>query len=99
MNNSIDIKEIDRINMNFENKKILDIRDKYEYLLGHIPKAINIPYNYLLTIPENYLNTYTTYYIYCDSGSKSRKLCSFLSQLGFKVVDLIGGYKEYLDDK
>ena len=99
MYNSISIKMINEILNNNQNKKILDIRDKYEYILSHIPRAINIPYNYLITIPNNYLNIYTTYYIYCDNGIKSRKLCDYLSNLGYKVVDLIGGYKEYLDDK
>lgn len=99
MNNSINIKEIDKIINTYENKKIIDIRDKYEYILGHIPRSINIPYNYLLTIPQNYLNIYTTYYIYCDNGQKSRKLSPYLNSLGYRVIDLVGGYKEYLDGK
>ena len=103
MYDSIDVKEIDQINIttgdnNSYHNTLLDIRDKYEYLLGHIPKAINIPYNYLMLMPENYLNFYTTYYIYCDSGSKSRKVCLFLNELGYKTIDLIGGYNEYIDD-
>ena len=104
MYNSIDIKEIDRINitntMNTSYKNILlDIRDKYEYILGHIPRSINIPYTYIITMPQNYLNLDATYYIYCDSGSKSRKVCLFLNELGYKAIDLIGGYKEYLDGR
>lgn len=103
MYDSIDIKEIDRINigtssLNYKNV-LLDIRDKYEYILGNIPRSINIPSSYLMVMPENYLDLDTTYYIYCDSGIKSRKLCSYLSDLGYKVIDLIGGYKEYLDGK
>lgn len=101
MHDSIDIDEIDQINITSLNsqdpnsKILLDIRDKFEYILGSIPKSINIPYSYITLMPENYLNQTSTYYIYCDSGSKSRKLCMHLTLLGYKVVDLIGGYKNY----
>lgn len=101
MYDSIDINEIDQIHItstivNSPNQRILlDIRDKYEYILGSIPNSINIPYNYLFLMPENYLDISSVYYIYCESGSKSRKLCLHLNQLGYKVVDLIGGYENY----
>ena len=96
---SINIDEIDNINIDDNYNVLIDIRDKYEYLLSHIPRSINIPYNYLLTIPENYLNFNTNYYLYCDSGIKSRKLCERLTELGYNVIDLIGGYNKYIDDK
>ena len=101
MYDSIDIKEIDQIYIDNNSKTsknmLIDIRDKYEYILGNIKNSINIPYNYLALMPENYLNFDTTYYIYCDSGSKSRRLCIELRQLGYHVVDLIGGYNHYID--
>ena len=99
MYDSININEISRINTNDPTNIILDIRDKYEYVLSHIIKSINIPYTYLITIPQNYLNFENKYYIYCDSGVKSRKLCEYLSNLGYRCIDLIGGYKAYLDDR
>lgn len=105
MYDSMDINEIDRINITTkntlkENERILiDIRDKYEYILGSIKNSVNIPYNYLALMPENYLNIKSIYYIYCDSGSKSRKLCLHLTQLGYHVVDLIGGYENYHKDE
>ncbi len=98
MYNSIGIKEIDRININTENL-LIDIRDKYEYLLSHIKYAINIPYTYILTFPDKYLDFNKTYYIYCECGSKSKKAVDYLSKMGYKVIDLIGGYREYIDDK
>ena len=98
MYNSIDIKELDRISINVDNT-LIDIRDKYEYILGHIEHAINIPYTYILSFPEKYLDFNKTYYVYCESGCKSRKVANYLNQLGYKVIDLIGGYKEYIDDK
>ena len=71
MYDSMDINEIDQIHITTtnsleENKRVLiDIRDKYEYILGNINGSINIPYNYLALMPENYLNFSSIYYIYC----------------------------------
>ena len=95
MYKSINIKDIDNIDIN-ANNILIDIREKYEYILGNIKKSINIPYNYLMILPEEYLSKDRRYFIYCDSGSKSRKLCLHLSNLGYDVVDLVGGIKEYL---
>ena len=105
MYNSIDIKDINRIKIwdiddEIVNKNVLiDIRDKYEYILDHINGAINIPYNYLSMFYDRYLNLNDNYYIYCDSGNKSKKIVYMLNKLGYKSIDLIGGYKGYLDSK
>lgn len=96
MYDSLDIKEIDYININ---NNLIDIRDKYEYVLSHITSAINIPYTYLLMMPEQYLEKNKKYYLYCDSGSKSRKLCEYLNEQGYQTIDLIGGYNSYIDRK
>lgn len=95
MYKSISIKEIDNIDIN-DNNILIDIREKYEYILGNIKHSINIPYNYLMILPEEYLKKEKRYFIYCDSGTKSRKLCLHLANLGYNVVDLVGGIKEYL---
>lgn len=101
MYDSIDINEIDQIHITTTNtlasneRVLIDIRDKYEYILGNIKNSVNIPYNYLALMPENYLNFNSVYYVYCDTGSRSRKLCFRLKQLGYHVIDLIGGYQLY----
>ena len=95
MYKSISIKEIDNIIID-TNTILIDIREKYEYILGNIRGSVNIPYNYLMVVPHEYLDRSKKYYIYCDTGSKSRKLCIHLSNLGYNVVDLSGGIKDYL---
>ncbi len=95
MYDSIDINEIDHINFTSNQNILIDIRDKFESILGNIPHSINIPYRYLALMPENYLKMDSIYYIYCESGNKSRKLCLFLNGLGYHTVDLIGGYQNY----
>jgi len=82
--------------LNKTNLNIIDIRDSYNYNKGHIPTAINIPENKLLFMPNNYLNFKETYYIYCKNGSRSRHIVNTLKQQGYHVVNVNGGYNNYL---
>lgn len=74
---------------------IIDIRDNYQYNIGKIPTATNIPMNFLLMNPTNYLNKNEKYYIYCEHGFRSSRTCSILASLGYDVVNVTGGYNEY----
>lgn len=75
--------------------KIIDIRDNYQYNLGNIPTSKNVPKNFLLTNPNLYLNFEDTYYIYCELGDTSSKVCNTLRKKGYKTVNVLGGYNEY----
>ncbi len=83
--------------INKTNINLIDIRDYYIYSSGTIKGARNIPYNFLFTNPEDYLNKNEVYYIFCSQGITSRKLCRYLASKGYKVVNIIGGYKAYRD--
>lgn len=96
MYDSIDIEQLKEIQIE---GNLIDLRDKYEFLLGHIPGAINIPVNYLFMNPENYLKKEKKYYLYCNYGSMSRKIVMELNQEGYQVIDLLGGYEKYLRKK
>lgn len=74
---------------------LIDIRDEYIYSSGTIGNAKNIPQNYLITNPNDYLNYNDTYYIFCSHGNNSRRLCDFLSKRGFHVVNIVDGYYGY----
>lgn len=75
--------------------KIIDIRDNYQYNLGNIPTSKNIPKNFLLMNSDLYLNMTDTYYIYCEYGDTSSRVCERLRRKGYNVVNVIGGYNEY----
>lgn len=75
---------------------IIDIRKKYLYNLGNIPSSINVPSSYLLMDPSRYMNKDLEYYIYCTQGMESVKVCDQLSKMGYKVVNVLGGYHDYL---
>lgn len=94
--NSIEIPEF--LNLLYSNKplNILDIRSPYEYQLNKIPTAKNINKLFLEQSPEKYLNKNETYYIYCQSGTTSKNLVNKLNTLGYKTVNITGGFNNYL---
>ena len=75
---------------------IIDIRSEQSYNNNHITGAINIPYEKLIVNPSQYLNPNIRYYIYCQKGLSSGKVCQILSNLGYKVTNIIGGYEEWI---
>ena len=90
--NNIKIEEV----MLLTNPIIIDIRAYYYYSLGHIEGAISIPYYNLINNYNHYLNRYSTYYLYCETGKQSRELSERLNSFGYQVFNIIGGYQEYL---
>lgn len=75
---------------------IIDIRNSFQYQIGHIPSAISIPEGELLKNPSTYLNKDSIYYLYCNSGIRSKRCVNYLNSLGYHTVNIIGGYQNYL---
>lgn len=75
---------------------LIDIRSIEKYNDNHIQGAIHIQNEKLILEPRKYLNFSDTYYIYCQKGSQSIKLCMFLQKQGFKVVNIKGGYESWI---
>ena len=84
---------------NLLNPNIIDIRSMEKYNDNHIPSAINISYNLLISNPSKYLDRGSTYYIYCQRGITSRKVCEILRNFGYNVYSIIGGYEAYILNK
>ena len=73
---------------------ILDVRDPAEFEKGTIENAINIPLGQLRErIGE--LPVDREIWISCGVGQRAYYACRFLSQHGFKVRNLSGGYESY----
>lgn len=75
---------------------VIDIRTKEEYDLGFLPHAINIPKKLILNGYDTYLHKNVKYYIYCQTGSRSKEVCELLSIIGYDVVDITDGYDSWL---
>lgn len=75
---------------------IIDIRSIEKYNDNHIPNAVNISANELITNSNKYLNRMNEYYIYCQRGKSSIRVCQILRRLGFKAFNINGGYEEWI---
>ena len=79
-----------------DSSNIIDVRSVESYNNNHIEGAKNIDFNNLLISPEKYLSKLNTYYIYCQKGKKSAKLCDILDNMGYKVINISGGYEAWI---
>ncbi len=73
---------------------LIDARTAREYSLGSVPGAINIPVDELRSRYEE-LPKDKDLLVYCQVGLRSYIACRILSQLGFKVKNISGGYNLY----
>lgn len=89
---SISVSDLKKIN----NPIIIDIRDNQKYNDNHIMSAKNINYEQLMIYPYKYLSKNNVYYIYCQRGIKSRNLCNILSNNGYNVININGGYEAWI---
>lgn len=89
---SISVTDLKRLNY----VNLIDIRSIEKYNSKHIMNAVNIPMEQLLIRPDKYLNKYDKYYIYCQKGVQSRKLCAILKNNGYNVVNVSGGYEAWI---
>lgn len=73
---------------------LVDLREKDEVLVSGIEGAINIPFssfpNGLDDIPKD-----KPVYVFCRVGDWSSEVCEILSDRGYDVYDLEGGYNAY----
>lgn len=90
---SISINEFLKLN---KKNNIIDIRSVEKYNFNHLPYATHIPYEKLIIDLNKYLKKNEFYYIYCQQGIATKKVCSMLSKQGFKLVNIIGGYEAYI---
>ena len=89
---NISVNELKELN----NPIIIDIRNIEKYNNNHIMNSINIPMEYLLIKPEKYLSKEKKYYLYCQKGIQSRKICKILTNNGYNVTNIMGGYEAWI---
>jgi len=92
---NITINELKKI---YKNSNIIDIRSRNKYILNHITNSINVDKSDLILNPLKYLNKNDKYYIYCENGINSIRVCLILKKQGFNVYNILGGFKEWLKE-
>jgi rhodanese-related sulfurtransferase len=79
---------------------LVDVRTHEEYAAGHLEGAVNINWHDPdFRTMANKLDKGKTIYLYCQKGGRSAKAATILDSLGYKVVDLQGGYSAWLQSK
>lgn len=78
--------------------KVIDVRSPEEFEQGHVPDAINIPMDQLIEnvqdiAPDQPIVTYCN--MYHPGQSRGEKAQQLLSEKGFKVQAIDGGFKEW----
>ncbi|MBP9761971.1 rhodanese-like domain-containing protein [Candidatus Saccharibacteria bacterium] len=69
-------------------KIIIDVREPFEYSMGHVEGAVNIPPSRLLDNPPELedLPKETEIVVYCISGSRSNATIPYLRRMGFTNI-------------
>lgn len=96
MTEIISLSDLDKYNK--ENEILLDVREIIEVENGAMEGAVNIPLNSLRDrmseLPKD-----KEIIVYCAVGLRGHTASRILSQNGFKVKNLSGGYKSYVQSK
>ena len=77
-----------------KNAIIIDVRKPEDFYKKHIPMSVNLPLEKiragLVSFPQN-----KTLIVYCESGGSSMHAAKLLSEMGYNVINCIGGIKNY----
>lgn len=85
----------DLANRDKTNSILVDVRSPIEYSNGYIDGAVNIPVDDLRASLDK-LDKNKEIWVYCQVGLRGYTASRILSQLGYKVKNLTGGYKSYV---
>lgn len=77
-----------------QNVMIIDLRDRAEFDAGHIPTAVNIPYEELEVMKSKLQRNYLLIF-YCDRGNISLLAARDLLKDGYNIKSLYGGLRAY----
>ena len=76
------------------NAIIVDVRNREEFGNGHIPMAINVPFSAIedksVRLPKGNMLI-----VYCENGVTSIRAARILEEMGYEVVNCVGGLKNY----
>lgn len=73
---------------------LVDVRTEIEYMNGHIEGAVNIPVDDLRARLSE-LDSSKEIWVYCQVGLRGYTASRILTQKGYRVKNLTGGYKTY----
>ena len=82
--------------LNRKDVLIVDLRNPDDYMSGHLPGAVNIPFERLSKrtgLLEN--GSFRTVIFYCERGNSSLRVARFFGERGYHALSLNGGMASY----
>lgn len=96
MFNSISMPEFEQ-KWKREDLDLVDVRELNEWERGHVKGAKHLPLSNL-SEAKNELDKDKHYYVMCHSGARSSKACKLLSEDGYQVTNVMGGFSAWRGD-
>ena len=78
--------------------QLVDVRTPDEFAAGNIPGSVNIDVltGHFGETAATMLDKAYTVAVYCRSGNRSKNAAKTLSMMGYNVVELNGGYNDWV---
>lgn len=70
--------------VNQPNTTIIDVREPFEYAMGHVEGSVNIPLGSIPSRLEEFRNMEAPIVLYCRSGNRSGQAAGFLRANGIR---------------
>lgn len=78
-----------------QSMRLIDVREDIEFMLGHVPQAVNVPLSDFTSRIASFSKE-ETYYVICRTGNRSDFACKYMTSLGFKkVFNVLPGMHEW----
>lgn len=65
---------------------IIDVRSNEEFLAGHLPKSVNIPFDQIDRLPSIAKDKTQPIFLYCRTGRRSGIAEQAIKQMGYKYI-------------
>jgi rhodanese-related sulfurtransferase len=77
--------------------RVISVQTRAEYELGHIPGAINVPWDEITDIAQvqAHIHRDKTAVIYCNHAVHSAQISAILNLLGYNTLDLAYGFESW----
>ncbi len=77
---------------------LLDVREDIEFMIGHVPEAVNVPLSDF-TARISAFPREETYYLICRTGNRSDFACKYMKMLGYgNVYNVLPGMYQWDGD-
>ncbi len=88
---SVPLISVDSLTNNYDSFTVLDTREREEYEVSHLPKAIYVDFSDFSEVELSSFSLQKPIVVYCSIGYRSEKIGEKLIAQGYEVYNLYGG--------